>query len=550
MFRISMMLPITLCVGALAVDVPLRSYEDYRYSRPNLISNIVGKVIGDPPDYHIPRSEDVAWLREAWAERVAIAGGEPFGDSWTGNLPVAVMEVTDTGIWPMSNTNRFSRWETGIFQINGKVVTNIIAGTYVVTNEGGGVDSPYIEKVDPKCNLQVDLVANTNQNEKGYLSLSNDLYVSEAKAWRFFTGDDVNEPLIVTNIYDRTVWFDVWTNATSFVTMHMTNGTTSVYTNSWRVYAPTSAVERTEIISTNLHHTIADIFLDGSIHGLNRPLPPPLGGILATAGITNHYATLSQAIRLARWGSCTNRPCPEYYGGYSKPDDLYEVFPGDSPPLDTPYIEVDCVADENDGYEPDYGLRDPTIDPPESWEHFHESFDHTVFFYADATEDCIFAVKMPAFEPTPDGRLPFKSARAYAFAYLYFTEHSRSSGGHSEAPWVEYDTNIVYDAVVRLDTKDLQIATNEHREVLFQFRVTKSELYKAWSAANFPVQLPEFPLKYIPSLRFPVPAGSHDEWVSYTGVSHTRYTFKVHFDPAFVFLIDLAPRTSLPSWNE
>ena len=109
---VSIVLSIALCGGILAATVPQRSAADYYFTRPVMTNNIVGTVMGDPPAYHLPRSEDVAWLHEAYGERVALAGGEPYGNSWTGALEEVVGEAPEFGKWPLSETNRFTRWTT------------------------------------------------------------------------------------------------------------------------------------------------------------------------------------------------------------------------------------------------------------------------------------------------------------------------------------------------------------------------------------------------------------------------------------------------------
>lgn len=52
-----------------------------------------------------------------------------------------------------------------------------------------------------------------------------------------------------TNIYAHTTYTNMWTNAVSLITMPMTNGTVSVYTNSWRV----RKLCPVESVATNVH---------------------------------------------------------------------------------------------------------------------------------------------------------------------------------------------------------------------------------------------------------------------------------------------------------
>lgn len=62
-----------LNVAASAAATTLASTNDYYYSTPRT-TNICGKVMGQAGDYSLIRYEDVAWLQEAWLERMALAG--------------------------------------------------------------------------------------------------------------------------------------------------------------------------------------------------------------------------------------------------------------------------------------------------------------------------------------------------------------------------------------------------------------------------------------------------------------------------------------------
>lgn len=57
-----------LCSVGVAATSSLPTYKDYRYTVPNLTNNISGKVMGLYPTYRILRSEDIAFLYEAYTE--------------------------------------------------------------------------------------------------------------------------------------------------------------------------------------------------------------------------------------------------------------------------------------------------------------------------------------------------------------------------------------------------------------------------------------------------------------------------------------------------
>jgi len=534
---VSIVVTSVLCGGVLAATVRQRSADDYYFSRPNLPSNIVGTVMGDPPAYHIPRSEDVAWLREAWAERVALAGGSPFGNSWTGVLADVVVQVPEFGKWPMSETNRFAKWTTGTFVVGSNVVTNIVVGYSVVTNKGGGVDTPTIQGVNPWYGLDAYLVANTNNMGTGFLSLSNDLYITSAT---------VHEEECTTNIFDQTVWFDSWTNGTNFVSMPMTNGTTSVFTNIWRVYSPTSAVVRMTNITLHTELGVPGIFKDGTIHGLNRPLPPPLDGLLATAGITNHYASLRQAVRLAKSTEATNKAFKVLSGGYVKDPEDYVVRTNGHATV--PRIYLSCLGSSSNWYEPEWDEdSDPVHDPPDSWKHVSRSGGRTVFDVTEAARQK-FTIIMSAFAAAPDDNLSIKSARAFADVDLSFTERSSSSGGRNGDQGESYSTNINRIATVPLGVVSPEIDADG--KISFSIQLSDQVLHDAWGAAQFPQELPNSN-KWIPSPRFSLPAAGHDKLNQWSGNTGTTMEFEAGFYAnGITVLIDFAPRASLPGWND
>lgn len=57
----------------LAATTPLSSANDYYYTTPKT-KNICGRVMGENGDYKLVRAEDLAFINEAWAERVVLSG--------------------------------------------------------------------------------------------------------------------------------------------------------------------------------------------------------------------------------------------------------------------------------------------------------------------------------------------------------------------------------------------------------------------------------------------------------------------------------------------
>lgn len=71
---------VTLIASVLfaLVDVPLKTIEDYTYTKPIHTNYISGRVIGTRPAPHTPlRGEDQAYLYEAWTEMDTVASATP-----------------------------------------------------------------------------------------------------------------------------------------------------------------------------------------------------------------------------------------------------------------------------------------------------------------------------------------------------------------------------------------------------------------------------------------------------------------------------------------
>lgn len=110
------------------IGVPQDSLADYYFSRP-LSTNFAGVVIGDPPAYRSLRREDIAWIREAACERSALA----LGYWWSHSNPGRML-YPEFGHFPLSDTNRFSRYTIAREWIGDSLQTNIVVGWSWVTN--------------------------------------------------------------------------------------------------------------------------------------------------------------------------------------------------------------------------------------------------------------------------------------------------------------------------------------------------------------------------------------------------------------------------------
>lgn len=193
------------------------SAAGYIFSTPLYPGKISGVVMGSPPEYFTPRSEDADWLSEAIAERMALRNGH-LPDPNTVLYP-------EFGIWELSETNRFYRWETAV---DADGVTNVVVGFHLVTNTPPiGNTSKYVGT--------------------DYLSLVSRIFYVISFG-RFLDGDEPlsSTPRVafdwtgassLTNVTYSYLATNIVTNAFSTIEMPMTNGTVSVHTNAWNFTA-------------------------------------------------------------------------------------------------------------------------------------------------------------------------------------------------------------------------------------------------------------------------------------------------------------------------
>lgn len=188
-----------LSCGAGYVTVPQASAADYIFTVPALTNNIQGKVIDPAAPYGAIRSEDVDWIHEALAERVALQGGAVAAHPAPGTGPE--VELSGASIAPIGWVDSPAAW--------------LDAG------------APLLEGV---------------------------------RLWDGGGGPDV------TNVWERAAYTNGMTNAISTIEMPLTNGTVSVWTNSWRTEVFLPCVETV----TNVHAwTVLD-----TVHGVEGvPFP-------------------------------------------------------------------------------------------------------------------------------------------------------------------------------------------------------------------------------------------------------------------------------------
>lgn len=183
---------------AHAVTVTPATAADYIFHRPVLTNNIRGVVMGWPPAYRVIRSEDVDWILEAWEERAAIRSGSTNRNNRAVGATVKRDDLADISTfwngWPREDEG----WLDGSVEL---------ATARVPFSHWG--------QVTTNIWLYEDTASITNIPETYY-----DIGVSKS-------------------------------NGFTVITMPLTNGTLSVFTNRWTwEYADK---EKVFVTATNIH---------------------------------------------------------------------------------------------------------------------------------------------------------------------------------------------------------------------------------------------------------------------------------------------------------
>ena len=502
---VSMALASVLCGGVLAATVPQHSPKDYYFSRPNMPTNIAGRVMGMPPAYSVMRSEDVAWLYEAYCERAAL-----LSRGWRGMTSNAVLRA-EFGKWPLSETNRFARWTTAAEPtVDGGLATNVIVGYNWTTNLGSGVDHAAIEafrfdRLDINGKI---ILANTLAQPDGWLSTDNGkLRTAAANVTELYS-------TMVTNVWTRSVATNGWTNAVSLIKMTMTNGTESVFTNEWRAFAPGTR----ELATTNVRsRSLVDLVFNGGVAACYTNEAPNFGlwrGTYRAAVVTNLYSWLEGMTRLGNDAIMTNRFRTLRYQWYN--DDTRTTTNSAGHMF---YYTASRQAGRAKG--------EPSWEDVIGYDYRPDQDVGSLSFSSGWGTNAVMA----------GGQNRMASARLWAVAFVEHNEHaSASSHDDSGESW---STNRYFAAVVPVGTAG-QIAAAPNYGMVATASVNLRSLYEA--ALNA-VGVPILSRGWAPSLRFPVP--DPGEYSSSSSAS-----VDVSCDFSFVVVVDFAPRASLPGWND
>lgn len=268
---------------APAVSVTPSSATNYIFTTPLFPSSIRGVVMGDPPAYYTARGEDVDWMFEAYAERAALMAGRV--PSKTERLSAAF------GKWPLSETNRFARWTTAV---DASGSTNIVVGYSLVTNmPHSGISAQDAKNMYAGMWYYLPTISGEGSR---YLDGSAELTDAARVAY------DYGHPPSFTNVRFNVHYESSSVSNFNTITMPMTNGTTSVFTNRWTAFIlhpVTNSVVTNVVEACPLDYCHAG---EGSFPELDVTSYDDLVESLAT----NAYPILRGANRLADETSTTN----------------------------------------------------------------------------------------------------------------------------------------------------------------------------------------------------------------------------------------------------
>ncbi len=313
MMKRNLVLPVVSLLSATfpvgAASVFPAAATNYIFTTPYRPAHVRGTVMGSPPAYYIPRSEDWDWLVEAVRERLALSAS---GFSPPYNFGANTVLRPVFGRWDLSETNRFYRWATAI---DAAGVTNVVIGYNLVTNAPTSADSPRQYYV-PHWGTEPPSIVPGKGGSGISPDVAGDFYNPTASTdyrWGYLDPDATlitaarafnALPPAYTNIYKVAYYTDMdpetVTNGFSTIEMPMTNGTVSVHTNKWRAYknelryyTVTAVVARTALDYCHVG--------DGAFPGFTNAPPLPSATYSVPAALSNSYVALRGATRLADW---------------------------------------------------------------------------------------------------------------------------------------------------------------------------------------------------------------------------------------------------------
>ena len=307
-------------LAAAAASSPIAGTNDFTFTRVTY-TNISGTVMGDAGDYRTMRYEDLAWLNEAIAERLAFTGD--YFD-FTTNAP-NLCTRWEFGRWGAGETNG-TKASIQAF-VDG--TTQTVARAWAVTN----LFLPIGVRLDPAGGRKINRYGNmdgrvvkTGQLAGLFSSPTNELVTSP-------TVGRITGRYDQTNVVDRTELVFSVTQRLEFVRHALTNGTEEVHTN--KVYY--LATNRVRHVSTNLWSaSTLDLCAKSGRFAFADAHDVRLSGLFRSSSITNAYRMVREA----------NRPVVNLYATNVPPSSMshahkttqHSAVPTESDPWDGLYM--------------------------------------------------------------------------------------------------------------------------------------------------------------------------------------------------------------------
>ncbi len=563
-------------IAMFGANVPQNSADKYYFTVPAHPAGIKGKVLGDPPAYHMMRSEDIAWINEAAAERRALI---------TGALPGQKRYlVPEFGRWPLSATNGFRSWTTAVFYENDAMKTNIVVRYAYKTNDLSG-SLLKIEKGDAV------------KTDRGGTIPSKRISFYQGLEYIMLTGLGISDPtesLIanskvydviegglpsVTNIETVTVtnwtgWYmekgqwreSVRTNV-SYITMQTANGGQSVYTNRWTEIMP--RVETAQVTNIVEGSLLGMIYKNGAVEYYEPEKPRGLEGTFKTGGVKAWYDVLAKAKYNIYYGNSVLKDETEEWTSRIWPKDPY----GQDTVTNTIQrgawghksvegarsvekgVEIVYEEMEGEGGETYDELVDITPKEPEEEVSGNMNDDYCSSSTYDITTPLLYGLVHTG------GVSRIKGATLFAIVSVSWHQDWRVRGrGPNGEIWNDGYTNVNHTVAVRLgEVQEInggvkyvypgESTTNSY--VAFRCNIGMKNLLEsaatlsghAFPSYGFGPSLKE----QCPDAYIDKPSDDPYEWDGYAGYSSTHEIYNAGMTAA-VLVIEFQPWTSLSGW--
>lgn len=453
--------------AAHAATVTPNAASNYLFTTPLRPASIRGLVMGSPPAYYVPRSEDIDWIEEALTERQVLRrGGFPYSKN--------TVLRPEFGKWDLAATNRFYRWVTAV---DAEGVTNVVVGYHLVTNSPASLlNRAVIDREN--LNTLVGMAAGALWNPTGNGDYRGKYLDPNAT---LTSGAKLCKEGIYTNIYSVAGFTNGWTNATSTISMPMTNGTVSVHTNDW---AATKHFPTTFTITN-----VCEVLPFDACHSGGGPFPgytnaPPLNSLFPSAPVafSNDYAALRGAVRLAdSLRTPTNAPSKSIYSlkerGVRYTNEIYSSYAAITPtPWTDNYTRTYTNLNEQSwiGYEfrREHSTGEVTVDYyTEPDEDGYQTVESTVvpWFYIRTEEastsdgTAVFKTRFTSDLVTTGGAMRVEVEAVYAGVEFCYDNYDLKT--------LVYEVEMRTNAVVRLPGPELDVSgTNATVKVLIDER--------------------------------------------------------------------------------